>query len=203
MVARQHHHEVRAVALDDVDILVHGIGGADVPHGLGHALRGGQDVEALVALRPEEVPSPLKVADEAVGLVLRGDRDTPNAGVQRIRERKVDDARVTAEIEGGLRPSIRKFEEASSATPGEHVRHGVSGIGRREPHLLRRSRSEHANPTSLPGGVCAGDGPRPAGGAYWWLTSLRLMALSESVSSRSRDGDESWPTKKSPSRYTW
>ncbi len=109
VVTRQHHHEVRAVALDDVDVLIDRVGRAEVPHRLGHALRGGQDVEALVSLGPEEVPSSLKVADKAVGLVLRGDGDATDAGVQRVRERKVDYARLSAEIDGGLRPSIGEF----------------------------------------------------------------------------------------------
>lgn len=39
--------------------------------------------------------------------------------------------------------------------------------------------------------------------AYWRLTSLRSMALSQSAPSRSRDEDELWPTMKSPSRNTW
>ena len=63
-----------AVALDDVDVLVDGVGGAGVPRGLRDALAGRQDVEALVALGAEEIPAALQVADQAVRLVLGGDR---------------------------------------------------------------------------------------------------------------------------------
>ena len=50
---------------DDVEVLVDRVGGALVPLGLGDALAGGQDVEALVALGAEEVPAALQVADQA------------------------------------------------------------------------------------------------------------------------------------------
>jgi len=78
VVARQDDHEFGTVALDDVDVLEDGVGGALVPLGFGHALRGGEDVEALVALGPQEVPAALEVADQAVRLVLRRDADAAN-----------------------------------------------------------------------------------------------------------------------------
>src|SRR4028118_491759 len=75
----------RPVALDGGDVLVHGVRRAGVPEVLGHALARRQDVEALVALRPEEVPAALQVPDQAVRLVLRCHADAPYAGVERIR----------------------------------------------------------------------------------------------------------------------
>ena len=81
MVAGQDDHELGPVGLDDVDVLVDRVGGALVPLGLGDALARRQDVEALVALRPEEVPAALQVADQAVRLVLGGDADPADAGV--------------------------------------------------------------------------------------------------------------------------
>ncbi len=74
VIAGQQHDVFRVVALDDVDVLVHRVGGAEVPFLLGHALAGGQDVEAFVPLGTEEVPAALQVADQAVRLVLRGHR---------------------------------------------------------------------------------------------------------------------------------
>ena len=96
VVAGQHDHEMRIVAFDDVDVLVDRVGGAKIPHCLGHALRGREDVEAFVALGPQEVPAALQVTDEAVGLVLRRHRDAANAGIERVREGEVDDARLAA-----------------------------------------------------------------------------------------------------------
>ena len=126
VVAGQHHDVVGAVALDDVDVLVDGVGGAVVPLRLRHALAGRQDVEALVALGPEEVPAALQVADQAVRLVLRGDGDAADAGIERVRQREVDDARLAAEIDRGLGAPVGQFHQAAAAAAGQHVGHGVA-----------------------------------------------------------------------------
>jgi hypothetical protein len=36
------------------------------------------------------------MADQAMGLVLRRDRDAADAGIERIREREIDDPRFAA-----------------------------------------------------------------------------------------------------------
>ena len=118
------------VALDDVDVLIDRVGGAEIPHGLRDALRGGQDVEALVALRPEEVPAALQVTDEAVGLVLRRDRDAADAGIERVRQGEVDDARLAAEIDRRLGAPVGQLHQAAAASAGEHIGHGVTREGR-------------------------------------------------------------------------
>ena len=92
VIAGQQHDEVGAVAFDDVDVLIHCVGGAEIPHRFGDALGRRQDVKALVTLGPQEVPAALKVADKAVGLVLCRDRDAANAGVESVRQGEVDDA---------------------------------------------------------------------------------------------------------------
>ena len=53
---------------------------------LGDALARRQDVEALIPLRAKEVPTELQVTDQAVGLVLGGHGDPPDAGVERVGE---------------------------------------------------------------------------------------------------------------------
>jgi hypothetical protein len=60
VIAGEDDDVVRLVALDDVDVLVHGIGRAGVPHVLRNALAGRQDIEGLVALGTEEVPAALR-----------------------------------------------------------------------------------------------------------------------------------------------
>jgi hypothetical protein len=79
VVAREDDYILRAVTLNNVDVLIDGVRRAEIPHGLGDALRGGQHVEALIAFGAKEVPAALHVADEAVRLVLRRDGDTANA----------------------------------------------------------------------------------------------------------------------------
>ena len=84
MVARQDHHIFDAIAVDDIDVLGHGIGGAQIPFVLVHPLAGGQDIQIFVAFGAKEAPSALAVADQAVRLVLGGDRHLADAGVQGI-----------------------------------------------------------------------------------------------------------------------
>ena len=70
VIAGQDDHVTRPIALDDIDILVHRVGGAEIPHPFRDALAGGKNVETLVAFVPEEGPAVLHVADQTVGLVL-------------------------------------------------------------------------------------------------------------------------------------
>ena len=151
VVAGQDDHVLRAVAADDVDVLGHRIGGAEVPLALRDALRGRQDVEALVALRAEEVPAALQVADQAVRLVLGRDADAPDARVDRVRQREVDDPRLAAEEHRGLGALVGELLEAAAAAAGQHVGHGVAG----EPVAAMRSELVM---TPLSPGSCA---PRP------------------------------------------
>ena len=129
MVAGQDDHVFGPVGLDDVDVLVDRVGGALVPLGLGDALARRQDVEALVALGAEEVPAALQVADQAVRLVLGGDADPADAGVERVGQREVDDPRLAAEIDRGLGAPVGQLVEARAAAAGQHIGHGVARQG--------------------------------------------------------------------------
>ena len=105
-----------------------------------------QDVETLVALRAEEVPAALEVTDQAVGLVLRGDADAANAGIQRVRQGEIDDARLAAEIDGGLGALVGELHQPAAASAGEHIGHGAAreamtrlGCRRSLPSIMARS----------------------------------------------------------------
>ena len=145
MVAGEDDHELRRVALDDVDVLIDRVGRAEIPHRLGDALRGRQDVETLVAFGPEKVPAALQMADQAVRLVLGGDRDAADAGIQRVRQREIDDARFAAEIDRGLGAPVGQLHQSAAAAACQHIRHRVTGVGR----------SRAPDPWSLFGGSCA------------------------------------------------
>ena len=127
MVARQDDDVFGCVALDDVDVLKNGVGGAGVPGSVGDALAGGKDVEALVALQPEEIPAALQMTDQAVGLVLGRHADASDAGIERIRQGKIDNAGFTAEMDRGLGPPLGQFQQAAALTAGEHIGHGRTG----------------------------------------------------------------------------
>ena len=92
----------------------------------------GQDVEALVPLRAEEVPTALQVADQAVGLVLRRHADAADAGVQRVRQRKIDDPGFAAEIDGGLGALVGQLHQPAAATAGKDIGHRVA---RKRPYV--------------------------------------------------------------------
>ncbi len=64
--------------------------------------RGRQDVEALVALGPQEVPAPLQMPDQRMRLVLGRDADAADTAVDRIGEREIDDPGLAAEIDRRL-----------------------------------------------------------------------------------------------------
>ena len=126
VIAGEDDDVTRAVARDDVDVLEDGVGRALVPLVLRDALARGQDVEALVPLGAEEVPAALEMADQAVGLVLGRDGDAADAGVERVRQREVDDARLAAEEDRGLGPLVGQLHQPAAAASGEHIGHGVA-----------------------------------------------------------------------------
>ena len=127
----------------------------------GHALAGGQDVEALVAFGAEEVPAALEVADQAVRLVLRRHGHAPYARVQGVRQGEVDDAQLAAEIHGGLGAAVGQLHQAAAASAREDVGHGVARrAGRRG-----RGGGEHRPflPAAAVGGGVADDARRGEG----------------------------------------
>ena len=123
VVAGEQDDVAGGVALDDVDVLIDGVGGPGIPARIGHALARRQDVEALVALRAEEVPAALQVPDQAVGLVLRGDADAADAGVERVGEREIDDPALAAEVHRRLGPVVGQLLQPRAAAAGQHIGH--------------------------------------------------------------------------------
>jgi len=56
--------------------------------------------------------------DQAVRLILGGDADAANPGIERIGEGKIDDARFAAEMDRGFCPPIREFEQSAAPAAG-------------------------------------------------------------------------------------
>src|SRR5690606_13973739 len=52
-----------------------------------------------------------------------------NAGVQRVGQREIDDARLAAEIDGRLCATVGQFLQAAATTAGKHVCHGITCQG--------------------------------------------------------------------------
>lgn len=127
VVAGKNDHVFDAVVLDDVDVLIDGVGRAFIPLRLGDALAGRQNIEALVALGAEEVPAALHVADQRMRLVLRGDADAADAGIQGVRQGEIDDAGLAAEIDGRLGTPVGEFLETASPAARQNISHCIAG----------------------------------------------------------------------------
>ena len=124
VIAGQDDDVLRLVGLDDVDVLIDRIRGAGVPLGFRYALARGQDVEAFIAFRAEEVPAALQVADQAVRFVLCRHADAADARIHCVGQREIDDARLAAEIDRGLGADVGQLEQPAAAAACQHIGHG-------------------------------------------------------------------------------
>ena len=88
----------RVLALEGVQVLVHGVGGAEVPV-LADPLLRGQDLDELAELLGDDAPPHAHVAAQRERLVLGSDEDSPQPGVDAVAEGEVDDAVRTAEVD--------------------------------------------------------------------------------------------------------
>ena len=78
-------------------------------------------------------------------------RDAADAGVERIRQREVDDARLAAEEHRRLGPLVGELHQPAAAASGEHIGHGAAcerGSGRDLGHrcetLVSLGKSAHS-----------------------------------------------------------
>src|SRR5262249_16225870 len=86
VITGKQHDISAAMALDDIDVLVYRVRCSEVPHRFGDSLARRKDVETFVALWAKEIPTHLKMPDEAMGLILGRNSDTTNPRVQSVRK---------------------------------------------------------------------------------------------------------------------
>src|SRR3546814_17977075 len=98
-----------------------------MPRAFRHALAGGHDVEALVAFRAKEVPAALEMPDQRMRLILRPDADAPDAAVERVRQREIDDPRLAPEMHRRHCAAVDQFGQATDPAPGRDTVHGGAG----------------------------------------------------------------------------
>jgi len=156
VVAGKNDDVARRVVFDDVDVLIDRVRRAFVPLGFRDALAGRQDIEALVAAGSEEVPAVLQMADQAVRLVLGGDADAADAGIDGVRQREIDNPRLAAEKDGGLGPRVGHFHQPAAPAAGQHIGHGVASqrsgasvIRHVSSHKFLQGRPERRSPGSV------------------------------------------------------
>ena len=71
-----------------------------------------------------------------MGLVLGGDADAADAGIERVGQREIDDARLAAEEHRRLGALVGQLHQAAAAPAGEHIGHGIAGERRGLAHVL-------------------------------------------------------------------
>ena len=118
VIAGQHDDVVRALLHDGIEVLVHGVGRALIPV-LADALLRRQNLDELAELLRHDAPAHPDVAVERQRLVLRGDEDPAQPGVDAVAEREVDDAVRPAEKHRRLRAVPGQRIQAARRRPGK------------------------------------------------------------------------------------
>ncbi|CCC96390.1 protein of unknown function [Azospirillum baldaniorum] len=159
VVAGQDQDVFRLVVAQDVQVLVHRVGGALVPGGLADALLRRQQVAELVHLAAEEVPAALQVAQQAVRLVLRQHADAAEARIDAVRQGEVDDPELAPEIGGRLGATVGQLLQPAAPAASQDKCHGAA---RRQPQIPF---VEHVSPLSVL--FFAVGHPEASGGPVW------------------------------------
>ena len=119
LVAREDEDVLGVVLLDEAQVLRHGVSGARVPGatGLGGVRR--QDEQAPVALVQVPGAAGAQVVVQEIRPVLSQDANGVDAGVGAVGQRKVDDAILPAERDGGLGDFLREDAEPAALAAGK------------------------------------------------------------------------------------
>jgi len=89
-------------------------------------LIGGQNSHEFIELAGQEAPGHLDMLDEAMAGVLREYGNSPDARIDGVREREIDDAKLAAEVDCRFGAVGREIEESTAPTAGEHDRRGAA-----------------------------------------------------------------------------
>ena len=109
MIARENDDVFWPVPANNINVLGNGISSAFVPVFVIQLLGSRQDIKAFVAFSAKKAPTPLQVADERVGFVLRRDTDAPDTGIHGIGKREVDDPAFATKIHRGFGANVCQF----------------------------------------------------------------------------------------------
>ena len=101
VVAGEDDDVSRVLALEGVQVLVHGVGSAEVPVFTDSLLRR-QDLDELAELLGDDTPPHAHVAAQRERFVLSSDEDSPQPRVDAVAEGEVDDAVRTTEVDRRL-----------------------------------------------------------------------------------------------------
>ena len=119
VIAGQHDEMPRLLAQDGIEILVDGVGGAEVPV-LADALLRAQNLDELAELVGHHAPPHAQVTAERERLVLQRDEDAAQPRIDAVAEGEVDDPVGTAEIHRRLRPFLGQRIEPFANPASQH-----------------------------------------------------------------------------------
>ncbi len=109
----------RVLAQNRVEVLVDGVGRAEIPV-LAHALLRAEDLDELAELVGDDAPSHADVTAERERFVLQGDEDLAQARIDAVAQREVDDAVRPAKVDGRLCPLLRQRIETLARAPRQN-----------------------------------------------------------------------------------
>jgi hypothetical protein len=110
VVACEDENRLWTMLVNDVEILINGIGRAAIPD-LAELLLRRDYIDELAELTVQVAPAALHMLDQGVRLILSQDEDLANARVDAVRQGEVDDAVLSPERRGRLRSLIRQLHE--------------------------------------------------------------------------------------------
>ena len=139
VVARQHQHIGGAVRPQNVQVLKHRVSRATVPGAFVHALLRGQQVNEFIELVAQKRPAVLQVAQQAVRLVLREHANAVQAGVEAVRQHKINDAVFATHVNGRLGAVVGQGLQPGAAPTRQHQGNGLA-------HRLVRVTDFHERP---------------------------------------------------------
>jgi hypothetical protein len=143
VVAGQDQHRLGAVLLNDVEILINGIGRAAVPNFAELLLRR-HDIDELAELAVQIAPAALHMLDQRVRFILSQNENLADAGVDAVRQGEVDDAVFASERRGRLGPMVRELHEPLTTAACHDDGHGTASeltdepTARNLPHFATR-----------------------------------------------------------------
>ena len=116
----------RVMRADEIEILVHRVGGAAVPMRAGLLLRRDQ-FDEFPHFAAQIAPAALDVLDQRLRLVLGEHRDLADAGIDAIRQHEIDDAEFAAEGRRRLAAVLGERLEPLAAAARHDDRQGAAG----------------------------------------------------------------------------
>jgi len=125
VISCEQHDESGSVRLDDIDVLIDGVGRAKIPVRSEMRWLAGR-ISKLSFRSGERSSSPSADVGSGCGPCIGRNRDAADSRVHRIGKGKIDDARFSAEIDRRFGAPVGKLQKPASAPARENEGKGVA-----------------------------------------------------------------------------